>query len=240
VDEAISQAAIRVRKLSKSFGSAEARTIALKGVDLDIESGELFMIVGPSGCGKTTLLSIVAGTLDAEAGEVTVFGEPLHSMKKAAITEFRKKNIGFIFQQFHLIPTLTCLENTIVPLLINERSYSEAEKKGKAVLTEVGLEGRFHDYPQQLSGGQQQRVAIARALIHEPRLIICDEPTSALDGETGGKIMELLARVARAPGRCVLVVTHDQRVYSFADRIGEMEDGQMIRVVKEAVALERP
>ena len=222
--------AVQVRNVTKTFGTGEARTQALKGVDFDAREGELLMIVGPSGCGKTTLLSVIAGTLEFEEGEVDVFHARLHGMNKSAITKFRGGNIGFIFQQFNLIPTLTCIENVSVPLLINGASRSLAEKKADEVLTLVGLGGRGNERPSNLSGGQQQRVAIARALVHEPKLIIGDEPTSALDKYTGHKIMELLRDVARAPGRCVIVVTHDPRIFHFADRMTEMEDGRVQRV----------
>jgi putative ABC transport system ATP-binding protein len=222
--------AVHVRNVSKTFGAGEAKTHALKGVNFDAREGELLMIVGPSGCGKTTLLSVIAGTLEFDAGEVDVFHARLHGMGKGEITNFRGQNIGFIFQQFNLIPTLSALENVSVPLLINGVSRSRAEKKAAEVLEQVGLGGRGHDRPTKLSGGQQQRVAIARALVHEPKLIICDEPTSALDKDTGQKIMELLRDVARAPGRCVIVVTHDIRIFKFADRMTEMEDGRVSRV----------
>jgi len=222
--------AVQVRNVTKTFGTGEARTHALKGVNFDAREGELLMIVGPSGCGKTTLLSVIAGTLEFEEGEVDVFHARLHGMNKSAITTFRGGNIGFIFQQFNLIPTLSCIENVSVPLLINGAKRSVAEKKAAEVLALVGLGGRGNERPSNLSGGQQQRVAIARALVHEPKLIICDEPTSALDKDTGHKIMELLRDVARAPGRCVIVVTHDPRIFHFADRMTEMEDGRVQRV----------
>jgi putative ABC transport system ATP-binding protein len=222
--------AVHVRGVTKAFGTGEARVAALKGVDFDARPGELLMIVGPSGCGKTTLLSVIAGTLEFDDGEVNVFDASLGSLKARAVTEFRKRNVGFIFQQFHLIPTLTLVENVSVPLLINGQRRAVAEKKSRALLDKLGLEGRGDDRPTNLSGGQQQRVAIARALVHEPRLVICDEPTSALDKDTGAKIMELLREVARHPDRCVIVVTHDNRVFKYADRMTEMEDGRVNRV----------
>lgn len=222
--------AVHVQNVTKTFGTGEAVTHALKGVDFDAREGELLMIVGPSGCGKTTLLSVIAGTLEFDSGEVEVFGSSLHDLGKRQTTRFRGKNIGFIFQQFNLIPSLSCIENVSVPLLINGANRSEAEQRAAELLTEVGLDGRGDERPTNLSGGQQQRVAIARALVHNPRLVICDEPTSALDKETGSKIMELLRAVARAPGRCVIVVTHDPRIFHFADRMTEMEDGKVQRV----------
>ena len=222
--------AVHVRNVTKTFGSGEARTPALKGVDFDARLGELLMIVGPSGCGKTTLLSTIAGTLEFDGGEIDVFDAPLHKLSKREVTEFRKRNVGFIFQQFNLIPTLNLVENVSVPLLINGERRGVAEKKSHALLDRLGLEGRGGDLPTNLSGGQQQRVAIARALVHEPRLVICDEPTSALDKDTGAKIMELLREVARHPSRSVIVVTHDNRVFKYADRMTEMEDGRVERV----------
>lgn len=222
--------AVHVRGITKTFGRGEAATKALKGVDFDTRLGEMLMIVGPSGCGKTTLLSVIAGTLDFDEGELDVLDTPLHRLSKKEITEFRKRNVGFIFQQFNLIPTLNLIENVSVPLLINGVSRKEAEKKALALLEEVGLGGRGKDHPLNLSGGQQQRVAIARALVHEPRLLVCDEPTSALDKDTGAHIMELLRAVGRKPDRCVIVVTHDNRVFKYADRMTEMEDGRVSRV----------
>jgi putative ABC transport system ATP-binding protein len=222
--------AVHVRDVSKTFGKGGASVRALNGVDFDARQGEMLMIVGPSGCGKTTLLSVIAGTLEFERGEVDVFGHPLHTMKPKKVTAFRKEHVGFIFQQFNLIPTLNLVENVSVPLLINGVRRRAAEERAAQTLREVGLAGREHDIPANLSGGQQQRVAIARALVHEPRLLICDEPTSALDKETGGHIMELLRDAAKKPDRCVIVVTHDPRVFKYADRLSEMEDGRVLRV----------
>ncbi len=223
--------AVHVRNVTKTYGSGDSRTVALKGVDFSTREGELHLVVGPSGCGKTTLLSVVAGTLEWETGEIEVFGTRLNDLTPTRIATFRGRSIGFIFQQFNLIPTLSVTENVSVPLLLNGTRRREAEKRAREVLTRVGLGEKLDKSPRDLSGGQQQRVAIARALVHEPRLIICDEPTSALDSVTGHTIMELLAGVARAPGRCVIIVTHDPRTYSFADRITEMEDGRVRQVL---------
>ena len=222
--------AVQVRNVTKSFGTGDARTQALKGVNFDTRLGELLLIVGPSGCGKTTLLSIIAGTMQFDSGEIDVFENRLHTMNKPAITDFRRRDIGFIFQQFNLIPTLSCLENISVPLLLNGVSRRDAEARSRDAMKLVGLESKTREQPTNLSGGQQQRVAIARALVHEPRLIICDEPTSALDKDTGAKIMELLHEVAKAPNRSVIVVTHDTRIFRYADRMTEMEDGRVQRV----------
>ena len=221
---------MKVRNVSKTFGTGDARTQALKGVNFDTRLGELLLIVGPSGCGKTTLLSIIAGTMEFEGGEIDVFENRLHAMTKPAITNFRRRDIGFIFQQFNLIPTLTCLENISVPLLLNGVPRRIAEARSADAMKLVGLETKIRETPTNLSGGQQQRVAIARALVHEPRLIICDEPTSALDKENGAKIMELLHDIAKSPTRSVIVVTHDTRIFRYADRMTEMEDGRVQRV----------
>lgn len=219
--------AVDVRDVVKSFPAGDSRTYALKGATLSARFGELLMIVGPSGCGKTTLLSVLCGTLQCEEGALRVFDHDLRAMRQGAITRFRCENVGFIFQQFNLIPTLTAVENASVPLLLNGRSRAAAEQRAAEVLTEVGLGEKIHSYPSQLSGGQQQRVAIARALAHGPRLIICDEPTASLDAATGQKTLELLKSSALQPDRCVIVVTHDNRIFPFADRIAEMEDGRV-------------
>jgi len=222
--------AAKVKGLSKSFGDGDAKLRVLKEIDLDVRCGDITMLVGPSGCGKTTLISIIAGTLKADEGELSVLGHDLRKLSPAAITRFRAKNIGFIFQAFNLIPTLTCAENVSVPLLIQGFSPSKAEKKAREVLAQVGLGDRIKHRPSQLSGGQQQRVAIARALVHEPRLIICDEPTAALDAKNGHVVMELFENVARGQERAVLIVTHDNRIFHHANRIAAMDDGRIVEV----------
>jgi len=219
--------AVRVRGVTKDFGAAGALTRALRGVDLDVPYGELLMLVGPSGCGKTTLVSIIAGTLEPGAGDVTVLGHDLARMNNGRKVRFRRENVGFIFQSFNLLPALTAAENAAVPLLIAGWRRPHAVEAAAEVLTELGLGDRLSNLPSELSGGQQQRVAIARALVHAPRLLVCDEPTSALDAENGRITMELIERVAVQPDRAVIVVTHDPRIYSFADRIASMEDGQI-------------
>src|SRR5262249_18961138 len=221
--------AVKTNTVCKGFGEGESRTEVLKEVNFEARLGELLMLVGPSGCGKTTLLSVIAGTLGADRGEVEVFDTPLHRLDKRAITQFRAEHIGFIFQQYNLIPTLNCVENVSVPLRIRGAKAAVAEKKAAEMLDTVGLGQRMHHRPNLLSGGQQQRVAIARALVHEPKLIICDEPTAALDSENGAKVMELLRGVAAKPDRCVIVVTHDNRIFKYADRMTFMEDGRIDR-----------
>jgi len=223
--------AVAVRDVVKTFGSGDARVFALKGATLEARSGELLMIVGPSGCGKTTLLSVVCGTLRSDEGTVELFGSDLGKMSDRQITRFRGEKVGFIFQQFNLIPTLDAVENASIPLILQGRHYRDAEKRAGEILTEIGLGGRLRAYPHQLSGGQQQRVAIARALVHDPQLIICDEPTASLDAATGHRTLELLREIACRPDRCVIVVTHDSRIFPFADRIAEIEDGRVKAVV---------
>lgn len=225
------QLAIRLAGIEKSFGLGESRTVALRNADFEARHGELLMLVGPSGCGKTTLLSILAGTLHPDAGEVRVFGHDLHTLSNHAVTRFRASHVGFIFQQFNLIPTLTVAENVSVPLLIKGQSPSAAEAQARETLAKLGLGKRAHERPNRLSGGEQQRVAIARAVVHSPPLIVCDEPTSALDSENGQRVMEILRDIAREPGRTVIVVTHDPRIYHFADRMAQMEDGHIYRVL---------
>jgi putative ABC transport system ATP-binding protein len=219
--------AVQTVAIVKNYGRGDNLVQALKGVNFEARCGELLMIVGPSGCGKTTLLSVICGTLRHDAGSASIFGRNLADMSTAQLTAFRGKNVGFIFQQFNLIPSWTALENVSVPLLLNGVGRARAEKVSAELLGEVGLKDKLKVRPGQLSGGQQQRVAIARALVHEPRLLICDEPTAALDAASGRRVLELLKERACRPDRCVIIVTHDSRIFSFADRIAEMEDGQI-------------
>jgi putative ABC transport system ATP-binding protein len=222
--------AVYCRGLTKAFGDGDSKILALRGADMDVYAGQMTLLVGPSGCGKTTLISIVAGLLDPTDGDLTVLGEDLRRLKGSRLVHFRRKNIGFVFQQYNLLPALTAAENAAVPLLIAGQPRRQAVARAAEVLDAVGLGDRAHHLPTQLSGGQQQRVAIARALVHEPRLLVCDEPTAALDAQSGQTVMELLRRVAVQPGRAVIVVTHDNRVFRFGDRINVMSDGVVERV----------
>ncbi len=222
--------AIVCRQVVKTFGSGQEEVKALRGVDLEIPLGEMTFLVGPSGCGKTTLLSVIAGLLNATSGELEVLGTPAKKLRGSQAVEFRRANLGFVFQQFNLLPALTAAQNAAVPLLAAGWSLKKAEARARELLEELGLGHRANATPNHLSGGQQQRVAFARALIHEPKLIVCDEPTSALDAETGHSVMELLRRTAVRPGRSVLVVTHDSRIFDFADRIAHMNDGVVTHV----------
>jgi putative ABC transport system ATP-binding protein len=221
------QPAVSCHGVTKEFGVNGTKTVALRGVDVNIGDGQLTLLVGPSGCGKTTLISIIAGLLNPTRGTVAVLGTDLAKLSGSQLVEFRAKNIGFVFQQYNLLPALSAAENAAVPLIINGWSRATAIAKARTMLETVGLGQRANSYPSQLSGGEQQRVAIARALIHEPRLLVCDEPTSALDAKSGQTVMELIKQVAVQPGRAVIVVTHDSRVFGLGDRIVEMSDGQI-------------
>ncbi len=225
--------AVRCRGVTKAYVTGSTTVHALRGIDLDVKRGELFMLVGPSGCGKTTLISVMAGILDQTEGECTVFGEDLRHMPVAARTAFRGRNIGFVFQAFNLLPPLTAVENVAVPLLILGRPRRQALETALESLHRVGLADRADSLPSQLSGGQQQRVAIARALVHGPRLIVCDEPTSSLDHENGHKVMEILATIAADGERSLVIVTHDARIFGFADRIAQLDDGRVVRIVND-------
>jgi len=228
--------AVRVAGVTKTFGKGGAAVAALRGVTMTIPQGQLIMLVGPSGCGKTTLLSIISGVLDADAGEVDVFGQPWMQLSTDKKTKLRGELVGFVFQQFNLIPTLTAQENAAVPLIIQGMSFPKAMARAAEALASVGLGDRGAAMPTQLSGGQQQRVAIARALAGRPRLLVCDEPTANLDAKTGQQVMELVRNATREIQtddrgnqfrRTVIVVTHDPRIFHYADRIEEMEDGRL-------------
>ncbi|MGZ8144011.1 MAG: ABC transporter ATP-binding protein [Methylosarcina sp.] len=229
--------AVRCQGVTKTYDLGEQKVSALSGIDLEIRMGELMMLVGPSGCGKTTLISVMAGILDQDEGLCEVFGKDLRHMRDRDKLSFRARNIGFVFQSYNLLPALTAAENVAIPLIINGEKRKEALSKAEAVLNHVGLGERVTSLPTQLSGGQQQRVAIARALVHNPRLIVCDEPTSALDHETGHQVMEILKTVAQHKDRALVIVTHDARIFGFADRIAKMDDGRIEKLVTSAEEL---
>jgi len=224
--------AVRCRGLTKTYGAGDASVTALCGVDLEVRRGELLMVVGPSGCGKTTLISVIAAIMKQESGLRDVLGRDLKCMDQKDRTRFRGESIGYVFQMFNLLPALSAVENVSIPLLLNGVSRRKAQSRSKEILEEVGLGARREALPAQLSGGQQQRVAIARALVHDPKLIVCDEPTSNLDHAAGHNMMELLRSTAKSPERALIVVTHDPRIFEFADRIARMDDGQITEVVE--------
>ena len=221
--------AVQCRDLRKDFGEGATQVQVLRGVDFDARQGQLTFLVGPSGCGKTTLISVIAGLLNSSGGEVELFNQQVEKFSASERILFRRKNLGFVYQQYNLLPALTAAENAAVPLLAAGVRRREAVDRAKALLVELGMEERLDTLPAKLSGGQQQRVALARALVHEPRLILCDEPTAALDHATGEAVMELLAGNAVHPDRAVIVVTHDTRVFHYADAIAHMDDGRIVK-----------
>lgn len=215
--------------LTKVFGEGDEAIHALRGVELEVRFGESTFLVGPSGSGKTTLLCVIAALLNPTSGRLEVLGENMHELVGRRRILFRRKNLGFVFQSFNLIPSLTAAENAAVPLMIDGVSRKTAVARANDLLDSLGLESRKSAFPSHLSSGQQQRVAIARALIHDPRLILCDEPTAALDGDMGHSVMRLLTSVAVRPDRAVVVVTHDSRTFEFAETMAFMTDGVIVR-----------
>jgi putative ABC transport system ATP-binding protein len=220
--------AVEASSVTMDFGDGSTRTRVLHGIDLSVAMGKLTMVVGPSGCGKTTLLSILSGTLRPTGGAVDVMGQRLTSMHDSEKVRYRRERIGFIFQQYNLLPALTAAENAGTPLVTAGMPLRAAAEKAREVLADLGMEAHADKLPRQLSGGQQQRVAIARAIVHKPALVVCDEPTAALDAETGRHVMDLLKEASAHADRAVLVVTHDNRIYRYADRIVAMEDGRIV------------
>jgi putative ABC transport system ATP-binding protein len=225
--------AVSCRGVHKDFGEGETRVQALRGVEFSARFGELSFLVGPSGCGKTTLISVIAGLLGRTGGELSVLGVEIDGLTSAERILFRRKNVGFLFQQYNLLPAFTAAENVAVPLLIAGILRKQALDRARSLLSRLGLSQRTEALPSELSGGQQQRVAMARALVHEPRLIICDEPTAALDHKSGEAVMDLLAGNAVHPDRAVIVVTHDTRVFHYAQSIAHMDDGRIATVTRE-------
>lgn len=220
--------AVICKDIKKTYGVGTSKVDALRGINLEVKEGELLILMGPSGSGKTTLISVIAGILTPTSGECLISNINLNHLGDKEKTNYRGIHIGFVFQSFNLIPTLTCEENVSVPLLINGVDRKTALDKASKLLTLVGIPEKIHVYPPELSGGQQQRVAIARSIIHDPDLIVCDEPTSYLDHETGMKVMQLLRNIVTDHGKTMIVVSHDQRIMDFADRIAHLEDGKII------------
>ncbi|MEY3624561.1 MAG: hypothetical protein RLZZ407_2120, partial [Pseudomonadota bacterium] len=219
----MSQFAISVREVAKDFPVGDDQIRVLHDINVDVNAGELTYLVGESGSGKTTLISIIAGILYPTEGRVQVFDTEIYDLSDNDLVRFRLANIGFIFQQYNLLPTLTAAENAAIPLIADGMKRSEAVERARVLLEKLNIANQADKFPRQLSGGQQQRVAIARALVHEPRLIVCDEPTAALDAKSGRRVMDLLREVALAEDRAVIIVTHDNRIFDLADRILAME-----------------
>jgi putative ABC transport system ATP-binding protein len=229
-------AAIHANGLTKYFGQGEARTMALKDVSLDAYFGEMLYIIGPSGSGKTTLLSVLSGILRPDGGSVSVEGADIWNLGGDKLADFRLHKIGFVFQDYHLFPRLTTAENVAVPLVLKRVDWNTALEEAVKYLEIVGLKGRAGLPPVKLSGGEQQRVAIARAIAGKPDILIMDEPTASLDGDTGNAIVGFVRKNILTDKRCILIVTHDSRIYEYASRILKMEDGRLTGIEKgEAV-----
>lgn len=219
---------IEARRVTKTLGSGAGEVQALRGIDLSLRRGELTLLMGPSGSGKTTLLLILGCMLAPSSGSVLVRGQSTSEAGKEDLARIRREQIGFVFQSYHLFPTLTALENVRLALDIRGERGRRAREKSRQALKMVGLEQKANILPLALSGGEQQRVAIARAIVANPSALFADEPTSALDGDNGRTIMRILASIAHERGSAVLVVTHDPRVLAFADRIIQIEDGRLV------------
>jgi putative ABC transport system ATP-binding protein len=230
--------AVVCSRIVKDFPAGTEMQRVLHGINVTVPAGSMTMLVGPSGCGKTTLISIIAGILSPTEGDVAIHGLLIGSLTDRQRVAFRRTNIGFVFQQYNLLPALTTAENAAVPLIAASQPRAKALARARDMLARLGMADHADKLPSQLSGGQQQRVAIARALIHGPRLMVCDEPTAALDANNGYKAMELMRTVAMDAGRAVIVVTHDNRILDFADRIVHMEDGRITGVEPGAAACE--
>ena len=215
--------------IAKDLGQGAGQIRALKGVDLALKGGQLTLLMGPSGSGKTTLLSILGCMLTPTEGIVRVRGDSIAGKDPEELAKLRRENIGFVFQSYHLFPTLSATDNVRLALDVRGETGKDAADKSRAALDRVGLSSKTRNYPRQLSGGEQQRVAIARAVVGDPSVILADEQTAALDTENGKAIMGILATIAKDPGRGVLVVTHDPRLVPFADRIIHIEDGLIVR-----------
>lgn len=219
--------AIKAENLAKWFGEGEARTVAVKSVSFEANFGEMLYIVGPSGSGKTTLLSMISGILKPNSGTVLVEDRDIWKLSSDDLADFRLNKIGFVFQDYHLFPRLTTVENIALPLILKKRDWNQSLEVAKEYLEIVGLAGRAELPPVKLSGGEQQRVAIARAIASRPDILIFDEPTASLDGDTGRKILEFVRDHILNEKRCIIIVTHDSRIFEYAHRIIHMEDGKI-------------
>ncbi|MDR3499766.1 MAG: ABC transporter ATP-binding protein [Parvibaculum sp.] len=222
--------AIRATGLTKWFGEGEARTVAVRDVSFEAYFGEMLFIVGPSGSGKTTMLSMVSGILRPNAGKVEIEGSDIWSLSDDGLAEFRLGKLGFVFQDYHLFPRLTTVENVAIPLILQRHNWNEAIAEARKDLKIVGLDSRAELPPVKLSGGEQQRVAIARAIVSRPDILIFDEPTASLDGDTGRAIVSFVRKELLTDKRCIVIITHDARIFEFANRIMHMEDGKLTGV----------
>ncbi len=221
--------AVQVRGLTKTYQTGAAASRALNGIDLDVNGGEVTLLMGPSGSGKTTLISIMGCILRPTSGSVEINGRDVTHLKERQLPKVRLQDIGFVFQGFNLFPTLTAAENVAVALDLKGVSGREKKRRARDLLDTVDLSDKYGEYPANLSGGQKQRVAIARALAGDPEIILADEPTGALDSQSGRLVMEMLRRLAKEKGRAVVIVTHDTRTLDYADRVVHIEDGRILQ-----------
>jgi len=224
--------AVKAKELVKWFGEDEARTYAVREVSFEAYFGEMLFIVGPSGSGKTTLLSMISGILRPNSGTVIVKDKEIWNLSSDHIADFRLNTVGFVFQDYHLFSRLTTAENVAIPLILKKRNWDEALKEATEYLEVVGLKERAHLPPVKLSTGEQQRVAIARAIVGGPDILILDEPTASLDGDTGRRILDFIRQKILNEKRFILIVTHDSRIYEYADRMMKMEDGKVMEILE--------
>ena len=222
--------AIRATGLTKWFGEGETRMVAVDDVSFDAYFGEMLFVVGPSGSGKTTMLSMVSGILRPNAGKVEIEGTDIWSLSSDKIAAFRLAKLGFVFQDYHLFPRLTTVENVAIPLILQRHDWDESIAEALKDLKIVGLESRAKLPPVKLSGGEQQRVAIARAIVTRPDIMVFDEPTASLDGDTGRSILSFVRKEVLTDKRCIIIITHDSRIFEFANRIMHMEDGKLTTI----------
>jgi len=230
------EVAVQAVELVKWFGAEEVRTYAVKGVSFEANFGEMLYITGPSGSGKTTLLSMISGILRPNSGTVMVEGKEIWGLNPNELADFRLHTVGFVFQDYHLFPKLTTVENVALPLILKKQNWDESMKVAMEFLDVVGIKDRAELPPTRLSGGEQQRVALARAIVSRPDLLIFDEPTASLDGVTGRKIIGFIRENLLTEHRCILIVTHDARIYEFADRNLKLEDGRIVEIVSGGIS----
>ena len=226
----VAELAMRATELVKWFGEGDTKTVAVQQVSFDAFFGEMLYIEGPSGSGKTTLLSLISGILKPDSGAVLVEGEDIWTMTSDQIANFRLNKVGFVFQDYHLFPRLTTVENVAIPLILKRFDWDKSIDQAMEYLDIVGIKNRALLPPVKLSGGEQQRVAIARAIASHPDILIFDEPTASLDGDTGRRIVEFVKQNILNEKRCIIIVTHDSRIFEYADRIMKMEDGRIISI----------
>lgn len=219
---------VRCKGVTKQYRKGPVLVTPLEALDLDIPRGDFLALMGPSGSGKTTLLNLLAGIDQPSAGEILVDGVAVHALSRSALAEWRARTVGYIFQLYHLVPTLTAYENVELPLLLHPMRRRDRRERVEAALALVGLSDRMHHFPRELSGGQEQRVAIARAIVADPPLLVADEPTGDLDREAADAVLGLLQRLNRERGKTIIMVTHDARAASAAARVLHLEKGKLL------------